>query len=1400
MSGATTRKQIIEDDAILWGKEYATNVELAKNKNKEFVDSILLLNEANLKLRASRNDKEYQANQKITNQLGEKSISVWKEQNQAELALISTKRKNELATEGTNKALIKERTILSETNKEIKLQTRSQLGLIGTYEKLNRDRLTAQKTLANLLTAEKRNNAEIIVAQREFDKLDKRVKAVDAATKNYSKNIGNYQSAFQGLSGTLKDLVSAFGIVTGIALFAKIMRDTFNVVVEFDRQLIAVGKTTNIAGDDLKKFGAEVIELGGKLNGISIQGLLKSAEVAGTLGVKGTENILKFSTAIEKLKLTSDIISDEQVQNFAKFIQVSSDSFENADKLASVITQLGNNFATTEAQILGNATEIAKGVAVYNTSAEAILGIGAATSSLGSEAESSRSAIQSTFKVINDAVATGANLEKVLKLTGLTQQELSKQFNKDASGVFVKFVGGLAKAKDEGENLSKVLEEVEITEKRAFTVIGSLAANYDILTTAVSTAKQEYIDNIALNKEVAAASESVASILTDIKDKWEQYVLNTNNANQGTEKLASGLKFLRDNLQSIISNFIKYGSVLLSYLAIQRAVNFVTAAFSAIKTAATVAQINFALSTGIGTKAILAEAQAVRAATLAQTGLNTAMTATPWGIILAALAAVVVAYVVFNDELSETEKRVNAVRFATENLQQTESKYTSDRDKNREKDFKGIESEIELRKAKGESSKKLDEEEINRKKEIVKSQLQTFVDLKKQEFERTKNQIEESNKRVENAQKEFDAINKYALTNPFGESTKDKKNNLVELKSQNDALRATLKANSEVTISEQTKLNGILEDLDKQGNLKESAIQAEEDKKAIAKRKQFLKEKYDLEKKAIDEAFKLSQFRLQLGIDLDKEILDNEDASFEKRIDALLDSQQIYNTKIKEQAEYELSQLGKYNEDKGTFIRELSNIQIDEIIRTGQTNKVLTSEQQLVFEKYQESLTTAAKKGTEDREKLIDGQVNSIQKLVDAQIQDTDTALNNRISKENEQYQRTLDAAGNNYDLLENAAIEHERKLLKITQDFAKEKLQVQIDAIQTLLDNNALLPKEEQISAEKRAETENKLSKYKADLSQLNVDTIISSNEAIIESEKEKAERLLELQIEANQRTRELADNLAYSLVDLTNTIFDAKVSAIEAEMDYWNDYYDNQIELAGNDARQKDLLEKEKAKKAKELEKERKKELVKAAIFNKVISLAQIGIDLAKTLTAIQLVAVQLDAISFGTAGTPYRAIQIPIAIGIAAAQAANVLLAPLPKYKLGRKGGPEEMAIVGDGGVSEIITKPDGSNPIMTPNKPTLARLAKNDIVWKNFDEYKKYLNNSMKQTVSDDNKKLTEYQIMIQSGGFSDAQINKKLDEVVHAIKNKKSSTTIHNNIDFGYQQWRNDQINWRNKRR
>lgn len=1405
-SGAITRKEIITDEAIKWGDEYEKTAKKAIEVNEKFVVSIKDMSDAlkSIKQSSSENDLT-QAILKRNKALSD-SEALWKEQIKLENQLISVKARNELATEGTNRALIKERTALSETNKELKKQAREQLGLVSHYEKLNQKRLEAQKRLAELLSVEKQNTAEIARATIEFEKLDARVKAVDAAIKNYSKNIGNYQSAFQGLGGTLRDLTAAFGIATGLALFSTIVKDIFTVIREFDRQLIAVGKTTNISGEALKQFGRDVVDLGAKLDGISIEGLLKSSEIAGQLGVQGTDNILKFSTAIEKLKLTSNIISDEQVGEFAKFIEVSQDSFENADRLASVITQLGNNFATTEREVLSNSTEIQKGIAIYNASAQSVLALGAATSSLGSEAETSRSAIQSTFGVIDNAIVTGKNLDKVLKLTNLSQKELSKQFNKDATGVFVKFIEGLNKAKNEGENLRIILNDLDITEKRAFTVIGTLAAKYEVLQKAVQYANEEYVNNTALNKEVEAAAQSLDSILKDITDKWQEYIHKTNDANNGTTILARGLRFLRDNLKSIIDNIIKYGAVILTFIGVQKTINFLTATWTALKLASTAAQIQFALSTGIGTKAILAEAAALRAATAAQEGLNVATKATPWGLIIGLVSAAVTAYMVFNDTLSETEIRAKAVREAQESINDAQSYYASERDKFYKQDIKQIEDEINLRRAKGENSEKLDKEEIERKKDVVKATINAVEAANQGEIDRTKKAIEESEKRVAQAQKEYDAINVYALKNPFGKSNKDRENELIGLKSELDANKARLKALSESTFSEVEKYNKELEELDKNSKLNNAKAQAELDKKQLAAIRKAAKEFLALINKRNEDAFRLEQFRLERSIYINQQIIDNENEELENRVNAYMEIEQLQKSLADNTLANELRKIALSSEaTEGltkTQIAELekrAKAEIEEVLRTGEIFKNATNEQKLAYERYQFELTKIAERQEKNRQKIIDEQAKKMLKSLDLDTSKMEISANKEIEAENAKFAKILEISKNNFELIQQATEAHEKKLFNISQKYAKLKLEEQIKVYEKILQEDNIAEEGSKLSAEKRVEHELKLSNFKKELSEINLENLKNEFQGSAEMTEKHNETANKLMLEANERTKQLATDLSYALVDLINSVFDARVSAIEAEMDYWNSYYDEQIELAGNDARQKDLLEKEKAKKQKQLEKERKKELVKAEIFNRAVKLAEIGMNLAVTISEINKAAAAMDfyaAFGFGVAGAAYRAIQIPLAIGTAAIQTGAILATPLPKYKHGRKGGPEEFAVVGDGGVPEIITNPDGSNPRLTPAKPTITRLGKDDIVFKNMHDYKEYLRNSMINNTNKNAEKVFEYQMLFTGDTGMSVEILNELKRNTEVLKKIKPNVTLNNNIDFGYQLWRTSNINWR----
>lgn len=1400
-TGVITRREVITDQAMEWGGPYAKNVEKAISANKKMVTGAKALHKVFLDINSVQGNSAFnnflqntavlmqqisaavtqqnaalRDNQNIIDRLTTTQVSA----NNARLEQLRVDREAQRLGTAEAQRRRAEITLQEAQRRQTEAQTRAQQrqaretsNQASAYVQLQRRRNEAQRTLADLLSAENRNIQQIRAAQREYDILDARLRAVDAAVRNYSRNIGNYQSAFRGLNSTMRELVSTFGIATGIALFGTIVKDIFNTIKEFDRQLIAVGKTTNITGEDLKQFGREVVEMGDKMDGISVFGLLKSAEVAGQLGVTGTKNILKFSEAVEKLKLTSNIISDEQVQNFAKFIEVSSDSFENADRLASVITQLGNNFASTEAEVLANATEIQKGTAVYRTSAQGVLALGAATSALGSEAESSRSAIQSSFAILNNAIALNTNLSKVLKITGLSQAELTKQFGTDATQVFLKFVKGLNTAQKEGQNLSLVLNELGIKEKRAFTVVGSLAANYELLERAMFMAGEEYKNNIALNKEVEAASQSISSILGDIKDKFDAYILSTNDANEGTKSITTTLKFLRDNLSAIITGILKYGSVVLTFLAVQKTWNFLTVLWTAIQTAANAAQVRFALTTGIGTRAVLAQAAAVRAATAAQTGMNAAMSATPWGIIIALVASAVVAYQVFNEELAEHEKHLQRIKEQNESMREAEESYNQARDENRAKSFKEIEDEIRLRKARGENSAKLDDLEIAKKKESVNAQLQVLESLKKIEFDRTKNEIAQSEARISQIDKELKAVNKEieekgrfaTARNMIKESLEERKQ---LAKNELDLQRQSLFQNSKLTQEEVKKLHGILSDLDKDKAVKDAQFRREESEKEKKERERRRKEYLASLKQSENDEFALREFRLKNAIDINKQISDDEKKGIDARLDAEQDKNQLDEALSRETLEHKLKNISWYDD----AVRDLTQDEIDTLITGGTIKRKLLNSEKLAIEQHVANIAAINKKRPEDLQKIIDSEAAIIQKRIESETAEEERKLNEVIEFENKKFLAVNDLESMNQAERERKIQEHEQKIFDIKKKFALDALKLQIDGLQKELDDNDARDEKDRVSAEVRKKIAEDLQKAKTEYSQLERENYIADVEKRVEAERAFAEKV-----------KELTSDLTSALRDLANAIFETRISNIDNEIDKNEEYYNRQIELAGNDSAQKALLEQEAEKKRQELEKKKRKEQQKQAIFNKAAAIAEIGLKTAMAIVAALAV------------GPPQGYVFAAISGAIGAAQLATVLATPIPKYRDGRTDGPDEVAWVGDGGVKEVIEKPDG-RIFITPDTPTLTYLEKGDKVYSSEDDYRRMHRASAMASLAIQNGKMNDYQASMQFDYSYSKELVREMKLTRKAVeKNKGNSTVINNKIDLGHEIWKSKNTDW-----
>ena len=340
----------------------------------------------------------------------------------------------------------------------------------------------------------------------------------------------------------------------------------------------------------------------------------------------------------------------------------------------------------------------------------------------------------------------------------------------------------------------------------------------------------------------------------------------------------------------------------------------------------------------------------------------------------------------------------------------------------------------------------------------------------------------------------------------------------------------------------------------------------------------------------------------------------------------------------------------------------------------------------------------------------------------------------------------------------------------KLKEQFEEESASIQEKyAIQTAKSAIALIEEElktENLSAEERANLTRQLAQAKAQLEQQMADAAIANIERVNEKDAKSREQRIK---NAQQWLQVAADSLN-SINDLISTIYDAKISKVEEEQEANTEAGEAEQERIAQMVEQNVITEEEgearkraaedkTAKKNEELEKKKAKLKEKQAKFDKLNSIAQCGIA-----TAIAIMnALQMQPFPVGIA-------MAAIAAAMGAVQLATIIATPLPKYAKGtanHKGGP---AIVGDGGVPEVITY--GGNAWITPDKPTLVDLPAGAAVIPDVSNL--------------DESELTVTRPLMQGGKdapkpYNDAKVIDRLDNLIF-IKQRESRARRLSDID------------------
>jgi TP901 family phage tail tape measure protein len=390
------------------------------------------------------------------------------------------------------------------------------------------------KRQLNLANEQLKNHKTSLKYVNDEYKKDTIKKQIDGM-KKYREQLQKTAEAYNKVGNALLKMsapalaFTAFGIKEAIA---------------FESAFAGVRKTVDATDEQFAKLKKTITSMSERLPQ-SANEIAKVMEMAGQLGI-GINDIEKFSETMIKLGDSTNLASDEAAKLLAQYTNITNMDKSNIDRLASTIVDLGNNTATTEADIVSMMHSLAGMGANFKLTDHQIAGISATLTSVGIASEKGGTAMgKFMMKVLGAGGRTGAEFRKMGKEAGLTDKEIQKMakesgqqlhnFSNIAGVSADKFkeivknnpsealrlvVEGLGKMKESGQDITPVLDTLGIKEVRLRDTVLRLAGGHRELTKNLNLSKKAWEENTALETEAQKRYQTTESQLKMLKNQF----------------------------------------------------------------------------------------------------------------------------------------------------------------------------------------------------------------------------------------------------------------------------------------------------------------------------------------------------------------------------------------------------------------------------------------------------------------------------------------------------------------------------------------------------------------------------------------------------------------------------------------------------------------------------------------------------------------------------------------------------------------------------------------------------------------------------------------------------------------------------------------------------------------
>lgn len=451
--------------------------------------------------------------------------------------------------------------------------------------------------------------------------LDKQLKSIDAGMGVYTRNVGNYASAFDGFVSVTQKLAPIIGLTVGITEF-------IDANARASDEVANVAKTANASIPSIRKLQEE---LKFRNTRTSLVEQLQIAEIGGQLGVV-EKDLRSFAEATDVVTVALKDEFGGSVEEVTKSVATLRNVIPGlkTDDVGRDILQIGNalNFLSAS----GNATAPAiadfvnrlSGIAgPLDVGKASLFGLSATLDELGVSAERGATAVQKTLFRIGEAP------DKFAAIAGKSAAEFRKLVEDDIVSAFGLVTKGAQESSEKNTEFIRLLGELGIKGSRELEVFGKLGQNFDLLTQRITEAGEALENTSSVQQEFEKKNETFGASIAKLRNAIVNLTVNTDLQ----DFLSAGIDLVSGFINVLAGLFKLLTENKTEFLALAAAI----AVFNREAIVATLATIKQSAAYALLT-------DATRRQAIAQGIMNSVMKALPLLAVIALVYAAVKAY------------------------------------------------------------------------------------------------------------------------------------------------------------------------------------------------------------------------------------------------------------------------------------------------------------------------------------------------------------------------------------------------------------------------------------------------------------------------------------------------------------------------------------------------------------------------------------------------------------------------------------------------------------------------------------------------------------------------------------------------------------------------------------